>query len=315
MQRPNDPDGRPELVALRAIKLGDLLVAVPALHAIRRAMPEHRIILAATGWLEPLAELIDGVEAFLPQHGVDHPIELEPGRVDTVVNLHGRGPLSTALLDALEPRRRIGFSAPPLWEGPEWIPGGLERKRWTDLVQAHGMPADPDEVWLKDPRASANPDAVVVHIGAAYGSRRWPAERFGEVARTLEAEAGRVVLTGGDSERPRAEQIAELAGLPADRVLAGSADLGEFAATIAGARIVVTVDTGAAHLASAFGTRSVVLFGPAPVEEWGPPPGPHIVLTDASLRRGEGFAEDPDPALLAVAVEDVLAAAGKLLAS
>ena len=69
---------------------------------------------------------------------------------------------------------------------------------------------------------------------------------------------------------------------------------------------------GAAHLASAYGTPSVVLFGPAPPEIWGPPPGPHIVLTRAELRRGDTFAHRPDPALLAVTVQDVLAAVGEL---
>jgi ADP-heptose:LPS heptosyltransferase len=97
-------------------------------------------------------------------------------------------------------------------------------------------------------------------------------------------------------------------GLPVTAVLAGNLSLGEFAATIAAARLVVSADTGAAHLASAYSTPSVVLFGPAPPEIWGPPPGPHLVLTRADLRRGDTFAADPDPALLAVSVQDVLAA-------
>ena len=52
-----------------------------------------------------------------------------------------------------------------------------------------------------------------------------------------------------------------------------------------------------------------MLFGPAPPEAWGPPAsGPHVVLTDASVRRGDVFAEDPDPAILAVSAADVLTA-------
>lgn len=48
-----------------------------------------------------------------------------------------------------------------------------------------------------------------------------------------------------------------------------------------------------------------MLFGPAPVEQWGPPAdGPHLSLTVAQ-RRGDAFAADPDPALLGVGVEDV----------
>ena len=76
----------------------------------------------------------------------------------------------------------------------------------------------------------------------------------------------------------------------------------------AGAALVVSADTGAAHMAAAYGTPSVVLFGPAPPGQWGPPAGPHVVLTRAELRRGDVFAADPDPALLGVGVDDVLAA-------
>jgi ADP-heptose:LPS heptosyltransferase len=98
-------------------------------------------------------------------------------------------------------------------------------------------------------------------------------------------------------------------------VLAGRIDLREMAATVASAAILVSVDTGAAHLASAYRRPSVVIFGPAPPEEWGPPPGPHVVLTDARLRVGDTFGTEPDPALLAVTAEDVLAAAEGLLAA
>jgi ADP-heptose:LPS heptosyltransferase len=107
-------------------------------------------------------------------------------------------------------------------------------------------------------------------------------------------------------------EVCSRASLPPEAVLAGHLSLGEFAATIAAARLVVSADTGAAHLASAYGTPSVVLFGPAPPEIWGPPPGPHVVLTKAELRLGDTFSGQPDPALLAVQVPDVLAAVREL---
>jgi ADP-heptose:LPS heptosyltransferase len=95
--------------------------------------------------------------------------------------------------------------------------------------------------------------------------------------------------------------------------VAGRLSLLEFCAVIAHAEIVVSADTGAAHLASAFGRPSVVIFGPASPVNWGPPPGPHRVLTDAAVRRGDAFAKDPDPALLAVEVVQVLGAINELL--
>ena len=313
MQILGEPDGRPELVALRALKLGDLLVAVPAIKGIRRANPEHRLVLAVPGWLDPVVDLVPGVDALLPTPGLDDLLPLPPGRVDTVVDLHG-GPDSRRVLEALAPRRRCGHAASG-WDGPAWEDGVLERYRWARLVSGHAMPADPDDVGLAPPRVpSPAPGAVVMHIGAFYGCRAWPVERFGTVARTLAADGHRVVITGSERERPRALHTAELAGLGEDVVLAGRTDLAELAALVAGAALVVSVDTGVPHLASAYRTPSVVIFGPGLVEEWGPPAaGPHIVLTRAELRVGDTFGSEPDPALLAVSADDVLAASATLL--
>jgi len=307
-------DDTPEFLALRALKLGDLLVAVPALHAIRRSRPDHRLVLAVPGWLEPIAELVGGIDVLWPTPGLDHPLGIEQGRIDTAMNLHGNGPESRGVLEQLRPRVALGHASPG-WDGPEWEDHVLERHRWARLADAHGMPADQEDIGIARPDLpSAAPGAAVVHVGAFYGSRHWPVDRFATVVRELREEGRRVVLTGSDAERPRALEVAALAGLDDESVradvLAGTIDLAEMAAVVADASVVVTVDTGAAHLASAYATPSVVLFGPAPPEEWGPPEtGPHVVLTDASLRVGDTFGTEPDPALLAVGAADVLAAA------
>ncbi|SKC42357.1 glycosyltransferase family 9 protein [Plantibacter cousiniae (nom. nud.)] len=313
------PDDRPELLALRTLKLGDLLVAVPAIHGLRRAFPEHRLVLAVPGWLEPVVELVDGVDALLPTPGLDHLLPLAPGRVDVAVNLHGSGPESRRLIDALEARISMVHHVPEI-DGPEadspathgpvpptWSPHLGERARWVRLLDAYGVAADPDDVGLRSSTERVDVvGAAVVHVGAFYESRRWPVERFAAVARSLADEGRRVVFTGSAGERDRALRAAELAHLDESSVLAGRIGLAEFAGVVEDASVVVSADTGAAHLASAYRRPSVVLFGPAAPEHWGPPPGPHIVLTDASVRRGDAFADTPDPAILAVGVDDVL---------
>lgn len=314
------PDGRPEILALRALKLGDILVAVPALHALRRGFPEHRLILATTPWLEPIVDLVDGLDALVPTlHGLDDPLPMAAGRVELAVNLHGNGQESRDRLREIEPERTLEFRVPALDPGaapddprPLWIDGELERARWARLVNTLGLDADPEDVGIAVPESPAPVSgAAVVHVGAFYGSREWPEERFAAVAQSLAREGHRVVFTGGASEADRARRIAERAGT--GEVLAGAIDLTEFAAVVADAEVLVTVDTGAAHLASAYGIPSVVIFGPAPPEAWGPPvSGPHVVLTDASLRRGDVFSAEPDPALLAVQTEDVLDALASL---
>lgn len=316
-----DRDDRPDVVALRALKLGDLLVAVPAVHALRRAFPDHRLTLAVPGWLEPIVGLIAGVDALLPTPGLNAPLPVREGEVDVAVNLHGSGPESRGVIDALAARLAIVHRVEEI-DGPDagdprmplWRNDLHERERWVRLLAAYGIPGDPDEVGLlSSPRRGSVAGATVLHVGAFYGSRQWPVERFAVVARHLAAEGHRVVFTGSAAERERAAAVASLAGLGNDTVLAGALDLAEFAAVIEDAELVVSADTGAAHLASAYARPSVVIFGPAAPENWGPPPGPHIVLTDPSVRRGETFAAEPDPALLAVTAEDVLAAAHAVL--
>ncbi|KIA75168.1 glycosyltransferase, LPS heptosyltransferase family [Arthrobacter sp. MWB30] len=313
-----DSDGnrnQPLLLALRALKLGDLLVAVPALRGLRRAFPEHRILYAGPAWIAGALELVGGVE-HLPTPGLDEPLTLPHGSVDVAVNLHGNGAESRLRIQELGANRVVAHASDGI-AGPSWITGIPERERWTRLLTWHGIDADPLDYRLNRPTVSSpRPGATVIHVGAAYGSRLWPVERFADVAVDLAAAGHRIVLTGGASERARAEEVAALAGLKGanldDGVLAGQQGLAEFAATIAEARLVVSADTGAAHLASAYERPSVVLFGPAPAEEWGPPPGPHVVLTAVELRRGDVFSAEPDPALLAVSVRDVLDAVERL---
>jgi ADP-heptose:LPS heptosyltransferase len=139
-----------------------------------------------------------------------------------------------------------------------------------------------------------------VHPGAAATARRWPAERFAAVA-TAEREAGRsVILTGSPAERPLAVGIAARAGIDERHVVAGRTDLGALAAIVAHAGRVVCGDTGLAHLATAFGTPSVVLFGPTSPATWGPPADrpQHRALWHGTV--GDPHADRPDPGLLAI---------------
>jgi ADP-heptose:LPS heptosyltransferase len=315
----NDP-APPSLLVLRALAIGDLLVAVPALRALRRAHPGHRLILATTPALAPLVERIGGIDALLPT--LDPTAVPWSGRApDVAVNLHGTGPQSHRSLEALEPVRRIGFRCAgvgPGWEGAQWDAVAAahphERARWCALLQAVGIPADPDDLRLPIPPPRPGPAPVLVHPGAAFGAKRWPVDRFAAVAAALDAPDGPVLVTGSAAERPLAAEVAARAGLPAARVAAGTTDLGQLCDLVAGAALVISGDTGIAHLASAYGTPSVVLFGPVDPAQWGPPlDGPHVALGHPARRHGARFADDPDPALLAIGVDEVLAAAAVVL--
>jgi ADP-heptose:LPS heptosyltransferase len=283
-----------DLLVLRALGLGDLLTAVPALRGLRRARPGHRLVLAAPAGLAPLAALTGAVDAVLPRTGLaGRPLRTD--RPAVAVNLHGRGPESTALLRATRPGELWSYGL-----GPQWTDGGHEVDRWCRLLGHYGVPADPADLALERPAVtSPAPGAVVLHPGAASGSRRWPVRRYAAVAAALRADGHRVVVTAGPAER----DLAAAVGAEPVRT-----DLLELAALVADASLVVCGDTGVAHLATAYGTPSVLLFGPTPPAEWGPrTDGPHTVLWKGG--RGDPHAAEPDPALLAVPVDEVLTAA------
>ncbi|MDP9861517.1 hypothetical protein J2S55_000776 [Streptosporangium brasiliense] len=363
--------GAPAVIVLRGLGLGDLLTAVPALRALRRACPGHRIVLAAPASLAPLVPLIGAVDGLLDVSG---PGPLPSGvSADIAVNLHGRGPQSIAALRRAGPGRLLTHAHPdfPDTRGPSWRGDAHEVRRWCDLLGWYGVAADPADLrlelplswgsapvttclgaadpareavpsWEPEPvvagpgeagpgepasgrpgrsasgrmgrmgrSASGRPGPVVVHPGAADPARRWPPERFALVAVALRQAGHGVVITGNAGERVLAERVASLARLPEACVLAGRTCLRELAALVAGARLVICGDTGVAHLASAFATPSVVLFGPVSPALWGPPHGPHVALWAG--RSGDPHGDLPDEGLLEIGVLEVLDAAVNLL--
>jgi ADP-heptose:LPS heptosyltransferase len=304
---------RPQALVLRALGLGDLLAGVPALRAIRRALPEHELALVAPRVLHPLARLSASVDTALAA-GELEPVPWAGPPPDVAIDLHGNGPESKRLLQVLRPHRLVAFAGRGadgnMVPGPAWDAEEHERTRWCRLVaEVFGVPVDPDDLLLPHPRRSSlAPGAVVVHPGAAAPSRRWPAERFAAVASWARQDGHRVVLTGSASERRAAARVAAMSGIPLDDVLAGRTDLEDLAAVAADASLLVSGDTGVGHLASAFRTPSVLLFGPIPPSSWGPPiSGPHTVLWH-DLGRGDPHALRPDPALMRIPVEEVVAA-------
>jgi ADP-heptose:LPS heptosyltransferase len=310
------PSGGTVLV-LRALGLGDLLTAVPAIRGLRAALPGHRLVLATPRALTGLVALVAAVDEVLPVKGL-HDRQAWAGRPppELAVNLHGRGPQSHRLLMALGPGRLLAHRSVQLGvPGPPWREETHEVSRWCHLVEAGlGQPVDRTALDLAMPGlAPPTPGAVVVHPGAGYASRRWPEDRFAAVCRSL-AEAGHdVVVTGSAAEAGLARRVVQLAGLDQAADLAGRLDLVELAAVVGSCRLLIAGDTGVAHLASAYRRPSVLLFGPVAPSRWGPPGRPqHVVLWHGD-GTGDPWGTSTDPALARIAVEEVLAAADGLL--
>ncbi|MFC7328653.1 glycosyltransferase family 9 protein [Marinactinospora rubrisoli] len=305
----------PTVLVLRALGLGDFLTAVPALRALHRARPGNGFRLAAPARHAELLALAGLPPHVAPTEGPRTP-EWPGPPPELAVNLHGRGPQSVLALRALRPRELWTYAHPdvPDVTGPRWIPGEHEVDVWCRLVREYGLQPDPADLRLAaPPEPSRRPGAAVVHPGAAFPARRWPELRFAEVARWLAGRGYQVVVTGSPAERALATRVARVAGLPRDAVAAGHTTLTRLAALVAEASVVVCGDTGVGHLATAYATPSVRLFGPVSPARWGPRVDGlrHVCLWAES--RGDPWGSRPDPGLLRITTRDVLLALEDLL--
>jgi lipopolysaccharide heptosyltransferase II len=280
--------------------LGDTVMAVPALRALRRGRPEARI-LAAGPWASTLAgQSLADVLVTYPRAW--------SGRLraaDTVREFGGDTTIilpnsSEAALTAWYwgAPRRIGFADGArswLLSDPVGLPSprGHQIDEYLMLVERLGVEVQEREPHLEPPAPDAesrrcarallreagdgavNRPLIGVHVGAAYGSAKvWPAERVVELCRRLDAAGAVGVLMGAQGDTDLAHAIA--AEAPACN-LVGRDHPDLLAALLAEVHVLVSGDTGVAHLAAALGTPVVTLFGPTDPRLTAPR-GPALIL-------------------------------------
>ena len=301
------------IVILRALQLGDLLCAVPSFRAIRSAWPDAEIVLVGLPWARAFAErfaiYLDGFREFPGYPGLPE-IPPDEARIpaffagiaaegfDLAIQLHGSGSVVNEVVARLGARRSAGFFRPgDLVPDPElfipWPKSGLEINRLLALVASLGVPLRGDHLeWpvrTADRAAlraiegvdDATADAYIcVHPGASVPERRWPVESFAAVADALAEQGYRIILTGTAAEADLTQALAgPMRHRPLD--LAGRTDLGTLAALIDGAKLLVSNDTGVAHLAVARKVPSVILSTGTNPARWAPlDASRHRVLAD-----------------------------------
>jgi ADP-heptose:LPS heptosyltransferase len=287
-----------KLVVFRGLYLGDLVAATGALRALRRGFPRAEITLVSLPWATALAPHLAYVDSLLPYPGApgldggedkgDPEEFLERVRAekfDLAVNMHGRGPLSTRLVARFGARKVAGFAneeAPALDVEVPWDAEAHESRKLLLLAEkAGGASVGPEpELRVRTldeerartllPTSLRRRPLTLVHPGASVLEKRWPEEGFGQVAEGLARRGYVVAVTGSEKEKEFTYRVSEKATDSLD--LGGKTDLSTLIALVARASVVVSNDTGPAHLAYALRTPSVTLFGATTdVERWGPP--------------------------------------------
>jgi lipopolysaccharide heptosyltransferase II len=288
------------ILCVRLDSLGDVLMTSPALRALVERRPGRSVTLLTSPSGRAAASLVPEVSNTIVYEApwmkvvtartdgaaeMDMAARLRAERFDAAVifTVYSQSALPAALLCHLAdiPLRLAHCRENPYRLLTHWVgePEPHDRvrhevQRQLDLVSTVGHRTADDRLRLRvPPRAvpsarrhlremglASNGRWVVMHPGASAPSRRYPEERFAEVARGLVRDLGlQVVFTGSLAERPMVERIRAAMGAPSHS-LAGRLTVAALAALLARAPLLVTNNTGPAHVAAGVGTPVVVLY-------------------------------------------------------
>jgi heptosyltransferase III len=292
---------QPTLLMIRAGALGDCLLMLPALHALRAHFPHARIDVMGypQRWEWVLGRgLVDSVHTIerpgmhlLFCDGLDVPESLKSflGAYDVILSYRpDPGGMFERSLRALG--ARLVLSQPPFPPPP---PPKIHAADFAlQLVARLGVPVPPaaSGFWLTDAELAltqpfftahhvdlSRHPIVVVHPGSGSAAKRWPVEIFATLIETLETQFGvRTVIVTGYAEADVAARVRSLIHT-AQPMVAENWPLIPTAALIGQATVFVGHDSGLTHLAAALRRPTVAIFGPTDPEVWGPC-GDHVIV-------------------------------------
>ncbi|HCF27201.1 MAG TPA: lipopolysaccharide heptosyltransferase II, partial [Cyanobacteria bacterium UBA11049] len=288
------------ILCIRLDSLGDVLMTTPAIRAIKESRSGRQITLLTSRAGVAIASLIPEIDNIIvydaPWLKATAPRVNSRPEFEMVERLRGmefdaaaiftvfsQNPLPSAFLCYLAdiPLRLAHCRENPYQMLSDWVlepepSGGIrhEVRRQLDLVASIGCKTEDERLSLQVPQQAHSRVVklletlgvdrgrpwVVIHPGATAASRRYPPESFASVARQLVVDANfQVLFTGTEPERQLIEDIQKAMGVPSYSLVA-ELNLGELAAIIAIAPLLISNNTGPVHIACAVGTPVVDLY-------------------------------------------------------
>jgi ADP-heptose:LPS heptosyltransferase len=330
----------PRIAIFRALQLGDMLCCVPGLRTLRQHYLTAHIALVGLPWAQSFvdryAHLLDelivfpGAVGFPEQRETDEYLpafseHMRARRFDLALQLHGSGGVANEIVGQWGALITAGFRQPEEVARPgvfvPWPDDLPEPARYDALMQALGCAAS--DLRLEIPLTAQDlrecdslmqacgldtGRLILVHAGAQLPSRRWPVERFAQVASVLCDAGWQIAITGSSGEAALTSSLAAMIGTRAID-LTGRTSLGALAALVARARLIVCNDTGLSHVAAAMQTPSVVIASGSDTHRWAPLDRErHRVLADYPPCRPCAFRECPyrHPCALAIDARQVI---------
>jgi ADP-heptose:LPS heptosyltransferase len=282
------------ILAIRAGALGDTLMATPVLPALAERFPGAAIDFLASAAAAPLLEghpLLDRVHA-LRWRNLPPALSWEKRRLvgrfrrlayDLAVVLE-QAPRYYELAERAAIPRIIGFRGATRFDPAlHSIANNLRAAGfddWRDRPWTMQLRLSKEE--LREASALRPPaDGALVGLHAGYGPlgrkrhqdrrlRGWSLENFADVGRWLVENGATIVLTGAKEDRPSVDRLKAMLPTGATIDVAGRTTVRGMAAIVAAMDLLVSVDSGPAHVAAALGTPLVVLWGPGIYEQTRP---------------------------------------------
>ncbi len=273
------------VLVLRFSAVGDVVLTSPAIEALAKAWPKTRIVFAVKERLAHLVQHNPYVhEVFALREGegpLSYVRRLRQLKVDSVLDLHNkmrskilRALLPGAPLRAVWHKRDFRDTLPVKLALRPYRASMLFADRYHAAVEhlvGEKLPRGELRCWLgPDDRRLAD-DALRkagvdlqkpllgLSPGANWATKRWPADRFAELARRALAMGVQVAVQGSESERPLAQEIAQAAPGAVD--LAGQLDLRALGGFIARCTAFAANDSGPMHMARGLGVPTLAFFG------------------------------------------------------